>query len=605
MTRRIKGIWGSFAILLFISMASSAMAQFFNFASTGSLFFTNGVAAATPYPSLLYVGTNGAASLPGTIQTVSITLSGFNCKVTQDVSVMLVAPNGTAFEVMSDAGGTVAFNFGNLTLSDSATSAMPMSPFVNGSYKPTSWSCGSTYPSPAPGVHNSAAPCGTETLTSEFASVVGGLSPNGTWQLFLANQQTGTSGSATSWSLSFTITPPALAVTCYHTNNFFEAETGAQYFIGVTNAGLGPTGGTNAATVVDTLPTGLTPTAVGGSGWSCVISNQTVICTQTNQTAAGTSYPLLTLTVNVGQVTLTSLTNTVTLTGSSDGTHTVNDYTAINPPNAPNSASNTLIDVDFITNSASSHDGGVIFGSVMSGAAVLGEAGNQWNAILVSSGTGIHLNYANGSNSPVTMTFASGGGYIVYSYSGTTPFAGLHYGALMENYLYNAGVLRTITLSGLAANSLYNLVLYNAGDAAAAGRTTFFTVNSITQGSTWDAASDTLIAGTDYVEFPSAMSDELGNLAITWTGNGTAEGDINGLQIQPAAPRLGISPAGQGSASVFWPITGNTGNYVLQTNKNLVSTNWGNFSGSVTTANGTNSITVAPAAGDVFFRLKQ
>ena len=88
----------------------------------------------------------------------------------------------------------------------------------------------------------------------------------------------------------------------------------------------------------------------------------------------------------------------------------------------------------------------------MSGEAVLGAAGDLWNGINVSSGSGIPLIYANGSNSPVTMTFTAGGGYDVYSFSGSTPFAATAYDALMEDYLYNSGIPQTVTLSGLAAN---------------------------------------------------------------------------------------------------------------------------------------------------------
>ena len=111
-----------------------------------------------------------------------------------------------------------------------------------------------------------------------------------------------------------------------------------------------------------------------------------------------------------------------------------------------------LIDVNFTLNS-STGAGGPNPSPTMSGAAVLGSAGDQWNGINASSGSGIPLIYANGSNSTVTMTFTSGGGYDVNDYGGSTPFASTPYDALMENYLYNGGTLQTITLSGLAANS--------------------------------------------------------------------------------------------------------------------------------------------------------
>ena len=75
-----------------------------------------------------------------------------------------------------------------------------------------------------------------------------------------------------------------------------------------------------------------------------------------------------------------------------------------------------LIDVDFNNNSYGADAGGPDPGPTMSGAAVLGLAGDQWNGIDVNNGTGIPLIYANGNNSPVTMTFTSGGGYDVNSY---------------------------------------------------------------------------------------------------------------------------------------------------------------------------------------------
>ena len=213
-----------------------------------------------------------------------------------------------------------------------------------------------------------------------------------------------------------------------------------------------------------------------------------------------------------------------------------------------------LIDVDFNTNSAPHSAGGPIIGPTMSGAAVLGTAGDQWNGVDVSSGTGIPLIYANGSNSPVTMTFTSGGGYDANSYGGSTPFASTPLDALMEDYLYSGGVTQTVTLSGLTPNSMYDLVLYNAADVSGAGRTTYFTVNSNMQSSTWNGSSNTLIAGVDYLEFKSALSDSSGNLAITWSGNGSAEGDLNGFQIQfkpgQAAPGLDASFAGSGKTLI-------------------------------------------------------
>ena len=67
-------------------------------------------------------------------------------------------------------------------------------------------------------------------------------------------------------------------------------------------------------------------------------------------------------------------------------------------------------------------------------------------------------------------------------------------------------------------------------------------------------------------------------------------------------PNLTITHAGS-SVIVSWP---NTGSYTLQQNGNLaVPAGWTATGYSVTTSNGTNSITVAPPTGNLFFRLKQ
>jgi hypothetical protein len=72
--------------------------------------------------------------------------------------------------------------------------------------------------------------------------------------------------------------------------------------------------------------------------------------------------------------------------------------------------------------------------------------------------------------------------------------------------------------------------------------------------------------------------------------------------IQTAGtPNLIIVANGTGSVKVLWP---NTGSYTLLQNNNLANAaGWTASSYTVTTANGTNSITIAPPTGKLFFRL--
>ena len=68
----------------------------------------------------------------------------------------------------------------------------------------------------------------------------------------------------------------------------------------------------------------------------------------------------------------------------------------------------------------------------------------------------------------------------------------------------------------------------------------------------------------------------------------------------PQPPWLGIVLSTTNTAVVFW--TTNSA-FTLQTNANLSTANWGDYGGSINTANGTNSVTIAPLAGNLFFRL--
>jgi hypothetical protein len=68
----------------------------------------------------------------------------------------------------------------------------------------------------------------------------------------------------------------------------------------------------------------------------------------------------------------------------------------------------------------------------------------------------------------------------------------------------------------------------------------------------------------------------------------------------PGAPALAITRSSS-SIIVSWP---DTGSYLLQKNNNLsVSSGWAPSGYTVTTNNGTCSVTFTPSPGNLFFRL--
>src|SRR5439155_5238665 len=113
---------------------------------------------------------------------------------------------------------------------------------------------------------------------------------------------------------------PDLTIAKSHSGNFTQGQTGATYSITVTNSGLAATSGT--VTVTDTLPGGLTASAIAGTGWTCVLG--TLTCTRSDVLAASASYPAITLTVNVANNAPASVSNSVTVSGGGE-LNTAND----------------------------------------------------------------------------------------------------------------------------------------------------------------------------------------------------------------------------------------------------------------------------------------
>ncbi len=124
------------------------------------------------------------------------------------------------------------------------------------------------------------------------------------------------------------ITPPDLAITKSHGDTFHPGDSGKIYTLTVTNNGPGSTTGT--ITVVDALPAGLTATTIAGTGWNCTLG--TLTCTRNDALSAGSSYPSISVTVNVDGNAPASVTNQASVSGSGDntpGNDTASDPTLI------------------------------------------------------------------------------------------------------------------------------------------------------------------------------------------------------------------------------------------------------------------------------------
>jgi len=132
-------------------------------------------------------------------------------------------------------------------------------------------------------------------------------------------------------SLTVPAPQPDLTISKSHTGTFVPGQTGAIYTIVVANAGIGATSG--SVSVTDLLPSGLTATAMSGTGWNCVLL--TLVCNRTDVLAPSASYPPITVTVNVAASVAATVTNVATVTyvgDSNPNNNTASDITLTIPP---------------------------------------------------------------------------------------------------------------------------------------------------------------------------------------------------------------------------------------------------------------------------------
>jgi uncharacterized repeat protein (TIGR01451 family) len=150
-------------------------------------------AAADPYPSPINV-----SGFTGVLSKATATLSDFTHTYPRDVDVLVVAPTGANTLLMSHAADQPATNL-DLTFDDNADSTMPrFGSLFSGAYQPTAFT-------PAP-IFSNPAPAGPYTAV---LSSLNGINPNGTWSLFVQDDNTGDFGAISNgWSLTLTAVTP-------------------------------------------------------------------------------------------------------------------------------------------------------------------------------------------------------------------------------------------------------------------------------------------------------------------------------------------------------------------------------------------------------------
>ena len=322
-----------------------------------------------------------------------------------------------------------------------------------------------------------------------------------------------------------TIVQPDLTIAKTHSGNFSQGQTGAQYTITVTNSGTASTSG-SVVTVTDTLPAGLTPTGPIGShnGWTCGIASQTLTCTRSTVLTAGSSYPNITLTVNVASSAPASVTNTVSVSGggqTNTANDTASDPTTINHPDMT------------ITKSHS-------------GTFTQGQVGAQYTITATNSG----LAATNGTTVTVTDTLPAG-------LTPTGPI-GAHNGWTCGIASQTVTCTRTNVLAAGASYPAITLTVTVANNAAASVTNSV----SVSGGGQLDTANDTATDPTTITQLPdmTITKTHTGNFTqgqvgatytITATNSGNAATNGTTVTVSDTLP-AGLTPTGPIGAHNGW-----------------------------------------------------
>ncbi|KXH78575.1 hypothetical protein [Sporosarcina sp. HYO08] len=145
---------------------------------------------ATPYPSPITV-----SGMTGNIVQVTVRLINLSHEYPDDIDIMLVGPSGQNATIMSDVGGSDDVTNITLTLDDLAPTAMPgNNTLFTGTFKPTN--AGAVFDN----FPDAPSPSGGSMLSSfNFTD------PNGTWNLYVIDDEGSDSGSiAGGWELTIT-----------------------------------------------------------------------------------------------------------------------------------------------------------------------------------------------------------------------------------------------------------------------------------------------------------------------------------------------------------------------------------------------------------------
>jgi uncharacterized repeat protein (TIGR01451 family)/fimbrial isopeptide formation D2 family protein len=328
---------------------------------------------------------------------------------------------------------------------------------------------------------------------------------------------------------------PDLTITKSHTGNFTQGQANATYTLTVTNSGTAATSGT--VTVTDTLPAGLSFVSGSAAPWSCGAVGQVVTCSRSDALAVSSSYPALTLTVNVSATAPASVTNTASVSVSGElntGNNSASDVTTINQ----------VADLTI----AKTHTGNFTQGQIAA----------PYTITVTNSGTG-----ATSGTVTVTDTLPTGLAFNSGSGSNWGCSAVLQVVTCQRNVAIAASTSTAITLNvNVAANAPFNVT---NSVAVSGGGEVVTNNNSATDPTTINGVPDVTITKTHTGNFTQGQSNAPYTITVTNSGTAATSGTVTVTDTLPA----GLSFASASPAAVW--NCGAVGQVVTCTNTNALN----------------------------------
>lgn len=181
-----------------------------SFSNTSPIIIADAPVSNTP-PGVgsLYASVINVTGQGNSLLHIQVTLNNVNHAFPDDLDVLLVGPGGQSFVLQSDAGGNTSVVNRTYTFDDAGLTQLPNDGGITpGTYKPANHQGNDgtidVFPAPAPvGPYGNPGPqvSGSATLDSVF----GGSDPNGTWSLFVTDDENLDAGNINGgWSIAIT-----------------------------------------------------------------------------------------------------------------------------------------------------------------------------------------------------------------------------------------------------------------------------------------------------------------------------------------------------------------------------------------------------------------